>query len=87
MTVYMVERDLKGITMPALAAAQQAAIAQGRQMTAAGTPIRYIRSTFAPEDGRCFCLFEGASSEDVRTLNDHAKIPYSRVVEALDLTP
>jgi hypothetical protein len=87
MTVYMVERDLKGITMPALAAAQQAAIAQGRQMTAAGTPIRYIRSTFAPEDGRCFCLFEGASPEDVRTLNDDAKIPYSRVVEALDLTP
>jgi hypothetical protein len=87
MTVYMVERDLKGITMPALAAAQQAAISQGLQMTAAGTPIRYIRSTFAPEDGRCFCLFEGASPEDVRMLNDEAKIPYFRVVEALDLTP
>lgn len=87
MTVFMVERDLKGITMPALAAAQQAAITQGREMTAAGTPIRYIRSTFAPEDGRCFCLFEGASASDVRRLNDEAKIPYFRVVEALDLTP
>jgi hypothetical protein len=87
MTVYMVERDLKGITMPALAAAQQAAISQGLQMTAAGTPICYIRSTFAPEDGRCFCLFEGASPQDVRMLNDEAKIPYFRVVEALDLTP
>jgi hypothetical protein len=87
MTVFMVERNLKGITMPAVAAAQQAAIAQGKKMTSAGTPIRYIRSTFAPDDGRCFCLFEGASSTDVRKLNDDAKIPYSSVVEALDLTP
>lgn len=87
MTVFMVERDLKGITMEALGAAQQAAIAQGKRMTAAGTPIRYIRSTFSPEDGRCFCLFEGPSATDVRTLNDAAKIPYFKVVEALDLTP
>jgi hypothetical protein len=56
-------------------------------MTSEGTPIRYIRSTFAPDDGRCFCLFEGASPADVRKLNDDAKIPYSSVVEALDLTP
>lgn len=87
MSVFMVERDLKGITMPALAAAQQAAIRQARQMTAAGTPVRYIRSTFAPEDGRCFCLFEGTSEGDVRRLNDDAKIPYFRIVDALDLTP
>jgi hypothetical protein len=83
----MVERDLNGITMDALAAAQQAAIRQGKQMTTQGTPIRYIRSTFAPADGRCFCLFEGSSAADVKKLNDDAKIPYFRVVEALDLTP
>ena len=87
MSVFMVERDLKGITMDALAAAQQAAIRGGKQMTAEGTPIRYIRSTFAPEDGRCFCLFESASVADVKKLNDDAKIPYFRVGEALDLTP
>ena len=87
MTVFMVERNLKGITMDALAAAQQAAIKQGTRMTAEGTPIRYIRSTFAPDEGRCFCLFEGASPADVRKLNDDAKIPYFSVVEALDLTP
>ncbi len=87
MSVFMIERDLNGITMDRLAAAQQAAIQQCRQMTAEGTPIRYIRSTFAPADGRCFCLFEGGSAADVRKLNDDANIPYSRVVEALDLTP
>lgn len=87
MTVFMVERDLKGIPMPALAAAQQGAIVQGKQTTAAGTPISYIRATFAPDDGRCFCLFEGSSEADVRKLNDDARIPYFRVVEALDLAP
>jgi len=87
MTIFMVERDLHGITIDALAAAQQAAIKQGELMTAAGTPVHYIRSTFAPEDGRCFCLFEGKALADVQKLNDDAKIPYSRVVEALDLTP
>jgi hypothetical protein len=56
-------------------------------MSATGTPIGYIRSTFAPDDGRCFCLFEGSSAADVKKLNDDAKIPYVRVVEALDLTP
>ena len=87
MTVYMVERNLKGIAMNDLAAAQQLAIQTSKQYTAKGTPMRYIRSTFAPEDGRCMCLFEAANADSVKRLNDEAKLPYSRIVEALDLTP
>jgi hypothetical protein len=83
----MVERELKGIPMGDLAAAQQLGIQKSKDYTAQGTPMRYIRSTFAPEDGRCMCLFEASSATDVKRLNDEAKIPYSRVVEALDLTP
>ena len=87
MTVYMVERDLKGISMEDLGGAQQAAIKTAQAMTAQGTRISYIRSTFAPEDGRCMCLFDAASDADVKRLNDTAGLPYSRVVTALDLTP
>ena len=87
MTVYMVERDLKGISMENLGGAQQAAIKTAQEMTAQGSKISYIRSTFAPEDGRCMCLFDGASKEQVQELNDTAGLPYHRVVEALDLTP
>ena len=87
MKVYMVERNLKGIAMSDLAAAQKLAIETSNQYAAKGTPMRYIRSTFTPEDGRCMCLFEANSSDSVKQLNDEAKIPYSRVVEALDLTP
>lgn len=87
MPVYMVERELKGIPMGDLAAAQRLAIQKANDYKASGTPMRYIRSTFAPEDGRCMCLFEAEKADDVRRLNDEAKIPYTRVVEALDLTP
>ncbi|MEA3004051.1 MAG: hypothetical protein QOH81_2839 [Sphingomonadales bacterium] len=87
MSVFMVERSLGGISMDNLGGAQRAAIDKGEQMTASGTPVRYLRSTFAPEDGRCMCLFEAQSSEDVKRLNDEAGLPYDRVVPAMDLTP
>ena len=87
MSVFMVERSLGGISIDDLGGAQRAAIDKGEQMTASGTPVRYIRTTFAPEDGRCMCLFEAQSSEDVKRLNDEAGLPYDRVVPAMDLTP
>jgi hypothetical protein len=72
--------------MEDLAGAQQAAIATAKQMTDRGERISYIRSTFAPEDGRCMCLFDGESADQVRRLNDTAGLPYDKVVEAYDLT-
>lgn len=87
MSVYMVERNLKGISMEDLAGAQKAAIITANSMRADGEQVRYIRSTFAPQDGRCMCLFEGTSADQVRALNDKAGLPYVQVVEAMDLTP
>lgn len=87
MTVYMVERDLKGISMEDLAGAQKAAIATAGDMSGKGTPVSYIRSTFVPNDGRCMCLFEAESADVVQSLNDTAGLPYTQVIEALDLTP
>jgi hypothetical protein len=87
MSVFMVERDLKGISMEALGGAQKAAIGKAREMSEAGTDIKYLRSTFAPDDGRCMCLFEAGSDAAVRQLNDDAGIPYNKIVQALDLTP
>ncbi len=87
MAVYLVERELKGITMDQLAAAQKAAIDTGKRLTAQGKNVRYIRSTFVPGEARCMCLFEADNQQAVRELNEAAKIPYSRIVEAMDLTP
>lgn len=87
MSVYMVERELKGISMADLAAAQQRAIKTSNDFAAQGTPMRYIRSTFVPADGRCMCLFEADSNTAVKRVNEVAKIPFTRVTDALDLTP
>jgi muconolactone delta-isomerase len=87
MPVYMADRNLPGITMEQLAAAQKSAIQIGNEMTSQGKPVRYIRSTFVPGDSRCMCLFEAPNAENVRELNETAKIPFTRIVEAEDLTP
>ena len=87
MSVFMVERSLAGISMEDLGGAQKAAISQAAQMSDSGEQISYIRSTFAPDDGRCMCLFSADSEEQVRKLNDNAGLPYDRIVPAMDLTP
>jgi hypothetical protein len=87
MSVYLVDRDLPGITMDQLAAAQKAAIETSQRFTAEGKEVRYIRSTFVPGDAHCMCLFEAADPQVVKDVNVAAQIPFSRISEALDLTP
>ena len=55
MSVFMVERDLKGISMEALGGAQKAAIAEAEKMRGEGSKIGYIRSTFARSFSSCTC--------------------------------
>ena len=87
MAVYLVERDLPGITMEQLAAAQKRAIQSGKELTAQGRVVRYIRSTFVPGENKCMCLFEAPNPEHVREANERAEIPFTRIVPAEDLTP
>jgi len=83
----MVERSLPGIEMDQLAAAQKAAIETSDKFTADGKAVRYIRTTFVPGEAHCMCLFEASNAQLVREVNESAQIPFTRIVEALDLTP
>jgi hypothetical protein len=87
MPVYMVDRDLPRITMEGLTAMQRAAIATCRDFTAAGTPIRYLHGIFVPGEARCLCLFEADDEAIVTAVNEAAQLPFTRIVDALDLTP
>ncbi len=53
------------------------------EMTREGTPVRFLRSIFIPEDETCFYLYEAASAELVRELARRAQLPFDRVAEAL----
>lgn len=87
MPVFMVDRDLPGITMDQLAGAQPAAIDTAAAHRQRGADVRYIRSMFVPSESHCMCLFEASDAQAVIDLNDEAQLPYTRLTEALDLTP
>lgn len=87
MPVYMVERNLPGVKMDQLAEAQKRAIQVGKELTAEGKKVKYIRSMFVPGESRCMCLFEASDPDLVREANERAQIPFTRIVPAEDLTP
>ena len=87
MPAYRVDGDLPGIKMEQLAAAPKAAIELSQKMTAQGKNLRYIRSASVPEEAHGRCFFEAANPEVVKELKQTAKIPFKRIVEAMDLTP
>lgn len=86
-TVYLVDRDLPGITLDQLAAAQKAAIETSERLSSKERPVRYIRSTYIPGESRCMCLFEASDNAIVEEVNRTAQIPFTRIIEAHDLTP
>jgi hypothetical protein len=53
------------------------------QLTREGTPVRYVRSIFVPEDETCFLLCEAASVEAVRETARRAALSFERIAEAV----
>jgi hypothetical protein len=82
---YVAERYLPGITREKLLQATRRARRASTEMTAEGTPVRYLRSIFLPEDETSYCLFEASSREAVERANHRADVPFDRVMEAVDL--
>ena len=87
MQVYLVDRDLPGITREGLAAVQRAEISASEQLTAVRQPVRYLRSVFIVGEARCLCLFEAEGEAIVEAVNLATGLSFTRIVEALDLTP
>ena len=49
-----------------------------------GTPVRYVRTTFLPDDETCFHVFEAASQEAVGEACRRAGIGSGRIVPAIE---
>jgi hypothetical protein len=52
------------------------------ELTAAGRPVRLLRSILVPEDETCFLLVEADTAETVRETARRAALVFERVVEA-----
>ena len=87
MNVYLVDRDLPGVTLEQLASAQKAAIETSERFTEEGKPVRYIRTAWVPSESHVMCMFQAENGQLVRDVNEAAGIPFTRIVDAMDLTP
>jgi Nickel responsive protein SCO4226-like len=86
MPSYLVERYLPHMTPERLATTARRAKQAAEQMSAKGTTVQYMHSTFLPQDEMCLCLFEAGSAHAVAEANEAAGLPYERISEAIHLT-
>lgn len=85
MQTFLVERDLTGISMADLHGVTAASLRHCAAMCAAGDRIYYLGSTFIPQDGRCFCLYQAKDATVIAALNQRANLPSDRIIPALAL--
>jgi hypothetical protein len=76
--LYASRTDVAGVER----GAERARLA-AEQLTRAGTPVRYQRSIFVPQDETCLVLFEAASADAVCATARRAALPFDRVVEVV----
>jgi len=81
---YLLETYMSRTSAGEPAAAAARARSSAAQMRREGTPIRVVRSFFAPEDELWFCLFEARSSDAVAEASRRAELGLGRIQEAMD---
>jgi hypothetical protein len=84
---FLVLRQLPGLTRDQYAAAQQAASEAARQASSRGRAVRHLGGFFMPGKGRAICIFCAESLEDVTAVNERAGVPFSEILEAIELRP
>jgi hypothetical protein len=85
MATYLVERYLPGASLDTIEGAADRVRAAVQELNARGTAIRYLGSTFVPEEEACFCHFEGSSLDAVVAANERAGVAFARVLAAVSV--
>jgi hypothetical protein len=74
---YVVELELTAGDATAVERARGAA----EQLTREGTPVRWVRSVYVPEEDTCLLVFEAPTAEAVDRAGRRAGLTYERIVE------
>jgi hypothetical protein len=85
MALFLVFRDLPGITRDQYTAAQRALADASRRSNRAGHEVSYLGGFFLTATGRAICIFRAESAADVAAANHQAGVPATDIVEAIDL--
>jgi hypothetical protein len=81
---YLIEAYIPRSRPQDARAAGSRARAAAEQLTREGTPVRYVRPTFLPDDETCFHVFEAPSAKVVGELSRRAEVGSARIVPAVE---
>ena len=87
MPFFVVKRDLPGVTPEILQSAGIRAKTCCAEITGEGQAVRWIRSFFLPETEQNHCYFECPSKAVVEQANQRARIPFTQIIEVVEMTP
>jgi hypothetical protein len=85
--IYLVERYLPDVGTAELSSLAARLEHASASLCRDGTPVRYIDSTFMPEEESCFCRFEAPSLHVTALVNRLAHAPYARICAAVVFGP
>lgn len=83
--VFLVFRDLPGVTRDQYSAAQAAIAEAVQRASPAGRDVSYLGGFFLPESGRAVCVFGAESARDVADVNQRAGVSFTEVLEAIEM--
>jgi hypothetical protein len=84
MLMYLVEAYTPRLHAQEARAAGRRARAAAEEIAREGTAVRYVRTTFLPDDETCFHLFEAVSATAVEEVSRRAALGNVRVVTAVE---
>jgi len=84
---YMVEAYMPRSHAQEAHAAGRRARAAAEEIAREGTAVRYVRTTFLPDDETCFHFFEAVSASAVEEVSRRAELGRARVVSAVEARP
>jgi hypothetical protein len=84
MPSYLVEQYFPKSRLPELHLEASRTEAAARELAGDGVRIRYLRTTFLPDDETCFHLVEATGTDEVGELCRRAGLTNARVTRAVD---
>lgn len=83
MTEFLVELYVSRTDPRAAEKGAERARLAAEELTREGTPVRYLRSIFVPEDETCFALYEADTADVIREVARRASLRFEHVAEAV----
>src|SRR5690242_9294473 len=83
MPEFLVELYVSRVDAASIRRSAERARRAAEELSDEGTPVRYLRAIFVPEDETCFQLYRASSVAAVRAVAPRAGLRFERISEAI----